>query len=310
MIHDKECYKFFVGRGNNSKVVRDAMLGREWWEEVPQGFSTLYNFKWMPVSQQFNFNALQSRTVRSLINHLENHHEITRKSSLFANLLHWSESTHSTQMVGAPAGAAGGGGGQSTAPLVPRRDHIFKIVPITFSLSLDGARLANPDYLNQALAPFLSLYQILEENKHKVKAADGGPGGEGAPDPTGHHASPPARASLNNSFSAAPRYLQPRAQPSFTLPLSHFVGHNLWILKPTSFNRGQGIHVFRDLDKLRELLVSYMRGQKPAAKRQLRKTGGGSTTSILSEIAEERGGGGGGGEGGGGEEAARAKQSG
>lgn len=35
------------------------------------------------------------------------------------------------------------------------------------------------------------------------------------------------------------------------MPHCHFTGHNLWILKPTSYNRGMGIHIIRDLNKLR-----------------------------------------------------------
>jgi len=28
------------------------------------------------------------------------------------------------------------------------------------------------------------------------------------------------------------------------MPVSHFTGHNFWILKATHLNRGRGIHVF------------------------------------------------------------------
>jgi hypothetical protein len=30
---------------------------------------------------------------------------------------------------------------------------------------------------------------------------------------------------------------------------SHYDGHNVWILKPTSYNRGNGIHVFNTLER-------------------------------------------------------------
>lgn len=33
----------------------------------------------------------------------------------------------------------------------------------------------------------------------------------------------------------------------YSCPMSHFDGHNLWLLKPTHLNRGRGIHVFNDL---------------------------------------------------------------
>lgn len=45
-----------------------------------------------------------------------------------------------------------------------------------------------------------------------------------------------------------------RASTKYILPLSHFDGFNLWLLKPTHLNRGRGIHVFRDLDTLHKLI--------------------------------------------------------
>ena len=49
------------------------------------------------------------------------------------------------------------------------------------------------------------------------------------------------------------------------MPICHFAGRNLWILKPTSLNRGRGIHVFKDLDTLKELINSYVHGKKVEA---------------------------------------------
>jgi phosphoribosylamine-glycine ligase len=46
------------------------------------------------------------------------------------------------------------------------------------------------------------------------------------------------------------------------LPLSHFKGKNVWILKPTSLNRGKGIHVFSSLKKLKRLIRDYCRGKE------------------------------------------------
>lgn len=31
------------------------------------------------------------------------------------------------------------------------------------------------------------------------------------------------------------------------MPTSHYSGGNVWILKPSGFNRGQGIHIFDDI---------------------------------------------------------------
>ena len=48
----------------------------------------------------------------------------------------------------------------------------------------------------------------------------------------------------------------------YICPPSHYVGHNLWILKPTKLNRGRGVHVFRNLDTMKDLFVYYTNGKK------------------------------------------------
>lgn len=39
-----------------------------------------------------------------------------------------------------------------------------------------------------------------------------------------------------------------------TMPLSHFTGGNMWVLKTTAMNRGRGIHVFKSMKQLRQIL--------------------------------------------------------
>lgn len=41
---------------------------------------------------------------------------------------------------------------------------------------------------------------------------------------------------------------------------THFAGKNLWILKPTGFNRGQGVSVFDSMDVLKGLIKFYSEG--------------------------------------------------
>jgi hypothetical protein len=43
------------------------------------------------------------------------------------------------------------------------------------------------------------------------------------------------------------------------MPLCHFIGGNYWVLKTTYQNRGIGIHVFRTLQELGELINQYVR---------------------------------------------------
>ena len=52
-----------------------------------------------------------------------------------------------------------------------------------------------------------------------------------------------------------------RTSTKFTLPLCHYQGYNLWLLKPTHLNRGRGIHVFREIDDLLKLMKEYSQGK-------------------------------------------------
>ena len=50
-----------------------------------------------------------------------------------------------------------------------------------------------------------------------------------------------------------------------TMPLSHFAGHNMWMLKATNLNRGRGIHVFKDISNLKKLIEEYCKGMEKGA---------------------------------------------
>lgn len=52
-----------------------------------------------------------------------------------------------------------------------------------------------------------------------------------------------------------------RSTTTYSFPVSHFDGYNLWLLKPTHLNRGRGIHVFRDLETLNRLIKDYCAGK-------------------------------------------------
>ena len=46
------------------------------------------------------------------------------------------------------------------------------------------------------------------------------------------------------------------------MPMCHFSGQNIWILKPTGFNRGKGIHVVNSIQKLKKLIKEHSRGKE------------------------------------------------
>jgi len=72
--------KFVVLPGNNSKLIRDAMLkrGHRWIETTSS--DTQYHFKWAPVSYGVKFDQLSTNIpigshpcTKQLINHFEFH---------------------------------------------------------------------------------------------------------------------------------------------------------------------------------------------------------------------------------------------
>ena len=46
------------------------------------------------------------------------------------------------------------------------------------------------------------------------------------------------------------------------MPMCHFTGQNIWILKPTGFNRGRGIHVVDSIKKIKKIIKDYAKGNQ------------------------------------------------
>ena len=53
----EDCYKFIIGYGNNSNIIRLALKQRSWWIEI-QPVHSMFNFKWLPVSDGIKFARL------------------------------------------------------------------------------------------------------------------------------------------------------------------------------------------------------------------------------------------------------------
>ncbi|CAI2376791.1 unnamed protein product [Moneuplotes crassus] len=81
----KQCLKYIIMKGNNSNVIERCMKLRPGWEQTAQ-FDTMFNFKWQQTSQGIKFNQLSTNGKKQLVNHMENHAQITTKDNLFKNL--------------------------------------------------------------------------------------------------------------------------------------------------------------------------------------------------------------------------------
>lgn len=67
----------------------------------------------------------------------------------------------------------------------------------------------------------------------------------------------------NSYFSSNMKYKNLFAT-RFSLSESMFDGGNVWLIKPSDFNRGRGVCLFNSLDTLRKLLKEYSTGSEMA----------------------------------------------
>jgi len=68
------CYKFSIVKGNNSELVRRVLETRECWSEMPDKYNTtLFSFKWCPISRYCHFEYLSSHGHKNMVNHYERH---------------------------------------------------------------------------------------------------------------------------------------------------------------------------------------------------------------------------------------------
>ena len=85
-------YKYCVISGNNSGLVKRVLETRDHWTELQEKYSTsLFNFKWSPVSRSCHFRYLGVNGLKNMVNHFERHEQLTAKDHLFQNMLRLCE---------------------------------------------------------------------------------------------------------------------------------------------------------------------------------------------------------------------------
>ena len=137
--------KFVVLPGNNSRLIRDAMLRRSHkWQETVSA-DTQFHFKWQPVSYGIKFDQIsttiqngQHPCTKQLVNHFEFHSQITEKSKLFKNITEFS---------------------------LKVKENVFDYIPLTFYVEID---ISNPKLYAKAMFQFFNSFYALEDNKKKV----------------------------------------------------------------------------------------------------------------------------------------------
>ena len=144
-------------------------------------------------------------------------------------------------------------------------ENVFNYLPITFTFKVS----TNPRYfrlnLLKELEPFLTLHSSFEANRDKVlqfyssikiqerseravvqdlvRIQDQGKKRK--------------KVKKKDALKGFP-YKRVTEYSKYKIPLCHFVGHNIWVLKPTSLNRGRGIHMFQTIEDLNKLITNCM----------------------------------------------------
>ncbi|CDW81438.1 tubulin-tyrosine ligase family protein [Stylonychia lemnae] len=249
--------KFVVLAGNNSKLIKDAMLRRshKWIEAVAS--DPYFHFKWQPVSYGIKFEQVSTQISanmhpcsKQLVNHFEFHSHLTEKSKLFKNLTQYS---------------------------IKLKENVFDYIPLTYFVEID---IGNPKYYAKAIMPFMNSFYALEDIKKKtikyylkIEEMRGDDQNQttqdaGSEDPYDEQFI--FKHFYNNKRLLIKQHLKEEKESKektlkkyffrYTMPFCHFSGHNLWLLKPTKLNRGRGIHVYNNLGMLKSLIHKYCEG--------------------------------------------------
>ena len=87
-------YKFYISRGNNSIIIKQALVSRWWWKYAPTAEWQEYSLMWTPWKSMKLLNLLvadpgyqhNQRSCARMHNHLESNYHLHNKKALFYNL--------------------------------------------------------------------------------------------------------------------------------------------------------------------------------------------------------------------------------
>ncbi len=146
------------------------------------------------------------------------------------------------------------------------KENVFDYVPLTFYIEVNPHKMDSGAGFPNVMRNFMAVYQLLENARTEVTKI--------------HQTAPAMRTSTVPAKCSALEKLAYHLAPlaydrksslvftKYTMPLCHFAGYNLWLLKPTGLNRGRGVHVFHDIEKLQEIMLKYSVPHKDEAAAQ------------------------------------------
>jgi hypothetical protein len=154
------------------------------------------------------------------------------------------------------------------------KENVFNFLPITFFVEINPEKAQQQ--LGSALQSFSHFFQVIDSKESKKRACElFDRKSENTLDATKCGIkSPQSNSQGGNSRDSRLKQPITKLKPQgvdkkscsqyakYTMPLCHFIGNNIWLLKPTSLNRGRGIHIFHDYETLKNLILSYCVGKK------------------------------------------------
>ncbi|CAK58845.1 unnamed protein product (macronuclear) [Paramecium tetraurelia] len=131
-ILNPQVYYYHVAPGNNSKLIIQTMKKRKNWQESE---NNLIHFQWNMSDKNFKYLTLSQSNIQ-IVNHLQNHRELTMKCNLIRNLKQFCQSN---------------------------KRYVWDVTPLSFIIDL----YSQESNLNRVLQEFTYFYEQFKPSSDK-----------------------------------------------------------------------------------------------------------------------------------------------
>ena len=265
---------YLILPGNASYLIKNCMCHRTSWKEAFSSVSLIFHFKWQELSWGIDFGNLSKYgKEKQIVNHFENHYTITNKANMFINLMSYCEK---------------------------RKISVFKYLPFTIIYKIRDRRKVPDEekekkwnnnmenlriFIDQTIT-YAKEYKDLgdyynmdgykeeiekrnqankvEENKNKPKYLP-----ELKKDKQENKGD--ESFNINNDELCSGKYtfytdIFPNTKNKIgsntliELPISHYSGKNMWVIKAINLNRGMCIKVVNNFNDMKEVIEKFKNG--------------------------------------------------
>mmetsp|Transcript_62438 Transcript_62438/g.149305 ORF Transcript_62438/g.149305 Transcript_62438/m.149305 type:complete len:555 (-) Transcript_62438:91-1755(-) len=236
-------YTFFVGPGNNSELVRQTLERRPWWvlgkEDDPE-----LNLKWLQVRQRAVADSVRKAGNKQFMNHLDGLSCIGRKNELYVNLkAHCEREKLNVHEMAPPTFIVSAG---DNCPEYVEFSRVCKAMEkgrATIGRSISKAPMkpngpADADAASAASTDEQSEVSEAQESPSKSKGDI--------------PASPQKDTPAKGAAGQLPRKPTKMSRGDAITNSTTAGEKNIWIIKPTNNNRGNGIRVFKGFNAIEE----------------------------------------------------------